>query len=133
MSKKYLLIIVLLLFAWFGRDWLPAEYQFWRENQIWITVRNISDKDINDVSVKVWSQTYELGTIIQGMTQQLKVYQRSKPSDVVLRFRYGRAVIERYVGTLGEDDHYPMVISVNNAGIVSVQEGAHQKVDETGK
>jgi len=133
MSKNYLLIILLLLFGWLSRDRLPTEYQFWKDKHAWIKVQNISEKDLKDVSVRVWSQPHQLGTINQGMTQELKVNRRSKISDVVLRFRYGSAVIEGYVGALGEDNHYQMEISVNDAGIVSVQKGTSLKVDETSK
>jgi hypothetical protein len=133
MSKNYLWIILLLLFGWLSLDRLPTEYQFWKDKQAWIKVQNISDKDIKDVSVRVWSQPHQLGTINQDMTRELTINRRSEISDVVLRFRYGSAVIERYVGTLGKDNHYQMEISVNDAGIVSVQEGTSQKVDATSK
>ncbi len=127
MTKNYLLIILLLLFAWSNRDRLPTEYQFWKNNQTWIKVQNNSDKDISNVSVSVWSNQHQLGTIKQGMTQELMVYRRRDDSPVLIRFRYGSEELERYVGMLNEDNQYQMVVSVNYAGVVTAREATPQE------
>ena len=133
MSKNFLLIILLLLFAWSNRDRLPTEYQFWRNNQTWIKVQNNSDKDLKDVSVGVWSQQHQLGTIKQGMTQELIVNRKRDASPVIVQFRYGSEMLERYAGILDAENQYQMVISVNYAGVVTAREATPQEVDETTK
>ena len=45
-------------------------------------------------------------------------------SDVIIRFKHGGDVIERYAGTLDEDTNYQLTISVNFAGVVTVETGA---------
>ncbi len=127
MTKNYLLIILLLLFAWSNRDRLPTEYQFWKTNQTWIKVQNNSDKDISNVSVAVWSHQHQLGTIKRGMSQELMVTRRRDDSPVLILFRYGSEELERYVGMLNEDNQYQMVINVNYAGVVNAREATPQE------
>jgi hypothetical protein len=133
MSKNYLLILLLLLFAWSNLDKLPPEYQFWKNNQTWIKVQNNSDKDLQNVSVGVWSQQHQLGTIKQNMSRELMVPRRRDVSPVLLRFRYGSEELERYAGLLNEDNQYQMMIYVSIAGVVTAREATPQEVDETTK
>jgi hypothetical protein len=133
MSKNYLLIILLVLFAWSNRDRLPTEYQFWKHNQAWIKVQNNSDKDIRNVSVAVWSFQHQLGTIKQGMTQELMIARRREGSPVSIRFRYGSEELERHAGMLDEDNQYQMVISVNFSGIVNARQVTPQEAEEITK
>ncbi len=133
MSKNYLLILLLLLFAWSSLDRLPPEYQFWRTNQTWIKVQNNSDKELNDVSVGVWSQQHRLGAIKQGMSQELMVSRRRDVSPVLIRFRYGNEELERYAGLLNEENQYQMVINVSYAGVVTAREATPQEVDAATK
>jgi hypothetical protein len=133
MSKNYLLIILLLLFAWSNLDKLPPEYQFWKNNQAWIKVQNNSDKDLKNVSVGVWSRQHRLGTIKQNMSQELMVLRRRDASPVLIRFNYGNEELERYAGLLDEENNYQMVISVSIAGIVTAREAAPQEADEATK
>ena len=58
--KEYLLVLLVLLFAWSNRDRVPAEYQFWRHNDTYVKVVNNSDQDLTDVKVVVWSAPHLL-------------------------------------------------------------------------
>jgi hypothetical protein len=133
MSKNYLLVILLVLFAWSSLDKLPPEYQFWKKNQTWIKVQNNSDQDLKNVSVGVWSQQHQLGTIKPGMSRELMVARRRDVSPVLLRFHYGSEELERYAGMLNEDNQYQMVINVSFAGVVTAREATPQESDEITK
>src|SRR5438105_2364805 len=124
--KEYLLVLLVLLFAWSNRDRVPAEYQFWRHNDTYVKVVNNSDQDLTDVKVVVWSAPHLLGTIKKGKAQDLKVHRLRDVTDVVVSFRYGNELIDRFAGTLDEEDDYKMVINVNYAGVLTVQEGASE-------
>lgn len=123
-SKEFLMFLLLALFVWSNRDRIPPEYQFWRNNQTWVKVQNNSEQDLADVVVTVWAKPHKLGTIKKGKSQELRSYRRHDVTEVVIRFRYGNEQIERHVGTLDEDDEYKMLITVNFAGVVVVQEGS---------
>jgi hypothetical protein len=133
MSKNFLLILLLLLFAWSSLDKLPPEYQFWRTNQTWIKVQNNSDKDLTDVSIGVWSLQHRLGMIKQNTSQQLMVLRRRDASPVVIRYRYGNEEMERYAGMLNEDNQYQMVISVSYSGVVTARDATPQEYEESTK
>src|SRR5438270_238792 len=90
--KEYLLVLLVLLFAWSNRDRVPAEYQFWRHNDTYVKVVNNSDQDLTDVKVVVWSAPHLLGTIKKGKAQDLKVHRLRDVTDVVVSFRYGDAL-----------------------------------------
>lgn len=123
-TKEILLYLLLALFAWSNRDRLPPEYQFWRHNETSVKVMNNSDQDLTDVAVVVWSTSHKIGTIKKGVSYELTPRRQRDLSEVVVRFRYGNELIERYAGTLDEDDKYRMVITVNYAGVVVVQVGS---------
>lgn len=123
-TTEILLYVLLVLFAWSNRDRIPPEYQFWRNNQTWVKVQNNSDQDLKEVAVVVWGSPHQLGTIKKGTSQTLKSYRRHEIAEVVVRFRYGNELIERHAGTLGEDDNYRMLITVNYAGVVVAQPGS---------
>jgi hypothetical protein len=65
-----------------------------------------------------------LGTIGKGSAQELKIGRKRDVTDVVIRFRYGNEMIERFAGTLDEEDKYRMLITINYAGVVVVREGS---------
>jgi hypothetical protein len=133
MSKNYLLILLLLLFAWSNLDKLPPEYQFWRNNQAWIKVQNSSDKELKNVSIGVWSRQHQIGTIKQGMSRDLMIFRRIDASPVLIRFRYDNEELERYAGMLNEDNQYQMVINVSYAGVVTARDATPQEADEATK
>lgn len=124
MKKEYLIFALFALFVWASQDKIPAEYQFWRNNDTQIKVENNSDQDISNVSVVVWSVPHSLGTIGKGSAQELKIGRKRDVTDVVIRFRYGNEMIERFAGTLDEEDKYRMLITINYAGVVVVREGS---------
>lgn len=124
MKKEYLIFALFALFVWASSDNIPAEYQFWRHNDTQIKVENNSDQDVSDVSVVVWSVPHTLGTIRKGNTQELKIGRKRDVTDVVLRFRYGNEMIERYAGPLDEASQYRMLITISYAGVVVVKAGS---------
>ena len=124
MKKEHLILVLFALFVWTSRDNIPAEYQFWRSNATQIKVENNSDQDISNVSVVVWSIPHSLGTIKKGNTQELKISRKRDVTDVVLRFRYGNEMIERFAGTLDEDNQYRMLLTIGYAGVVIVRAGS---------
>jgi hypothetical protein len=124
MKKEHLIFVLFALFVWTSRDNIPAEYQFWRSNATQIKVENNSDQDISNVSVVVWSIPHSLGTIKKGNTQELKIGRKRDVTDVVLRFRYGNEMIERFAGTLDEDNQYRMLLTIGYAGVVIVRAGS---------
>ena len=124
MKKEYLIFALFALFVWASRDNIPAEYQFWRQNDTQIKVENNSDQDVSNVSVVVWSVPHNLGTIGKGSAQELKIGRKRDITDVVIRFRYGNEMIERYAGPLDEEAKYRMLIIINYAGVVAVRAGS---------
>jgi hypothetical protein len=123
-TTEILLCVLLALFAWSNRDRIPPEYQFWRYNQTSVKIVNNSDQDLTDVSAVVWSVSHKIGTIKKGASFELKPHRQRDVTEIIIRFRYGNDLIERYAGTLDEDDKYRMVITVNYAGVVTVLEGS---------
>lgn len=124
-TTEILLYVLLALFAWSNRDRIPPDYQFWRYNQTSVKIVNNSDQDLTEVSAVVWSMPHKIGTIKKGASFELKPHRQRDLTEVVIRFRYGNDLIERYAGTLDEDDKYRMVITVNYAGVVAVLEGSN--------
>ncbi len=124
-TTEILLYVLLVLFAWSNRDRIPPEYQFWKHSQSTIKIQNNSDQDLTDVIVVVWGIPQKVGTIKKGLSNELKSFRRQDSTEVVIRFRYGTELIDRYAGTLDEDGKYQMLISVNYAGVVVVQDGSH--------
>ncbi|TAL10655.1 MAG: hypothetical protein EPO02_06810 [Nitrospirae bacterium] len=123
-TTEMLLYVLLVLFAWSNRDRIPPEYQFWKHNQSTVKVQNNSDQDLTDVAVVVWATPHKIGTIKKGTAYELITTRKRDDTEVVVQFRYGHELIDRYAGTLDEDDKYWMLITVNYAGVVVVQEGA---------
>lgn len=123
-TTEILLYVLLALFAWSNRDRIPPEYQFWHHNQTSITVQNSSDQDLREVSLVVWGTAHQLGVIKKGASQELKTHRQRDITEVVIRFRYGNELIDRYAGSLDEDDQYRMRITVGYAGVVVAQEGS---------
>ena len=121
--KEYLPIVLLLLFAWSNRDRIPVEYQFWKQNETWIRVRNQSDQDITGVILVVWSTPHALGDIKKGTVKDLRIPRKRDITEVVIRLRYGSEVIERHTGTLDESNNYQMTILLNFGGVVRTQSG----------
>ena len=130
-TTEILLYVLLALFAWSNRDRIPPEYQFWRYNQTSVKIVNNSDQDLTDVSAMVWSVSHKIGTIKKGTSFELRPHRQRDLTDIVVRFRYGNDLIERFAGTLDEDDKYRMVITVNYAGVVTVLEGSDMPEDAT--
>lgn len=124
MKKEYLIFALFALFVWSSLNNIPAEYQFWKQNATQIRVENNSDQDVSNVSVVVWSVPYTLGTIRKGNAQELKIGRKRDVTDVVLRFRYGNEMIERFAGTLDEENQYRMLLTISYAGVVIVREGS---------
>lgn len=122
--KEYLVLALFVLFVWSSRDKLPAEFQFWKKSNAGITVQNNSGQDLPDVTLVVYSTPNSLGTIKKDKSKTLAVKRLRDYSDVVIRFKYGGDMIERYVGTLDEDSNYSMAISVNFAGVVTTEDGS---------
>ncbi len=130
MLTNYLLILLVVLFAWSSRDKIPVEYQFWRHNESFVKVVNNSDQDLTEVKVLVWSEPHKIGPMKKGKTYELKMNRPRDVSDVVISFKYGNEVIERFAGTIDEEDEYKMTINVNFAGVITVQEGGAAPVSE---
>ncbi len=124
MKKEYLIFALFALLVWASLDNIPPQYQFWRQNDTQIKVENNSDQDVSNVSVVVWSVPHNLGTIGKGNAQELKIGRKRDVTDVVIRFRYGNEMIERYAGTLDEAAKYRMLITINYAGVVVVRAGS---------
>ena len=136
MKKEYLVFVLFILFVWSSRDKLPTEFQFWKKSSAGITVQNNSGKDVTDVSLVVYSIPKPLGTIKKDASKTLAVKRLRDHSDVIIRFKYGNDMIERYVGPIDEDSNYQMTIFVNFAGVVTAETGsaAEGKEEEsTGK
>jgi len=124
MKKEHLILALFALFVWSSLGKIPAEFQFWKQNDTQIKVENNSDQDISNVSVVVWSVPHTLGTIGKGNAQELKIGRKRDVTDVVIRFRYGNEMIERYAGPLDEEAKYRMLITINYAGVVAVRAGS---------
>jgi len=136
MKKEYLVFVLFILFVWSSRDKLPTEFQFWKKSSAGITVQNNSGQDVTDVSLVVYSIPKPLGTIKKDASKTLAVKRLRDHSDVIIRFKYGNDMIERYVGPIDEDSNYQMTIFVNFAGVVTAETGsaAEGKEEEsTGK
>jgi hypothetical protein len=124
MKKEYLVLVLFVLFVWSSRDKLPAEFQFWKKSSAGITVQNKSGQDVTDVSLVVYSIPKSLGAIKKDGSKTLAVKRLRDHSDVIIRFKYGNDMIERYVGPIDEDSNYQMTISVNFAGVVTAETGS---------
>jgi hypothetical protein len=124
MKKEYLILALFALFVWSSKDKIPAEFQFWKQNATQIKVENNSDQDVSNVSVVVWSVPHTLGTIRKGNAQELKIGRKRDVTDVVIRFRYGNEMVERFAGTLDEENQYRMLITISYAGVVFVRAGS---------
>jgi hypothetical protein len=124
MKKEYLILALFVLFVWSSRDKLPTEFQFWKTSSAGITVQNNSGQDVTDVSLVVYSIPQPLGTIKKDTSKTLAVKRLRDHSDVIIRFKYGGNMVERYVGPIDEDSNYQMTISVNFAGVVTAQTGS---------
>jgi len=124
MKKEHLIFALFLLFVWSSRDKLPADFQFWKKSSAGITIQNNSGQDVTDVSLVVYSIPKPLGTISKGTSKTVAVKRIRDYSDVVIRFKYGSEMVERYVGPIDEDSNYSMTISVNFAGVVTAQAGS---------
>ena len=136
MKKEYLVFVLFILFVWSSRDKLPTEFQFWKKSSGGVTVQNNSGQDVTDVSLVVYSIPKPLGTIKKDASKTLAVKRLRDHSDVIIRFKYGNDMIERYVGPIDEDSNYQMTIFVNFAGVVTAETGsaAEGKEEEsTGK
>ncbi|MEK6548909.1 MAG: hypothetical protein AABZ51_02310 [Nitrospirota bacterium] len=136
MKKEYLVLVLFVLFVWSSRDKLPTEFQFWKKSSAGITVQNKSGQDITDVSLVVYSTHNSLGAIKKDTSRTLAVKRLRDYSDVVIRFKYGGDIIERYVGPIDEDSNYQMTIFVNFAGVVTAQTGSAaggKEEESTGK
>ena len=136
MKKEYLVFVLFILFVWSSRDKLPTEFQFWKKSSAGVTVQNNSGQDVTDVSLVVYSIPKSLGTIKKDASKTLAVKRLRDHSDVIIRFKYGNDMIERYVGPIDEDSNYQMTIFVNFAGVVTAETGsaAEGKEEEsTGK
>ena len=136
MKKEYLIFVLFILFVWSSRDKLPTEFQFWKKSSAGVTVQNNSGQDVTDVSLVVYSIPKPLGTIKKDASKTLAVKRLRDHSDVIIRFKYGNDMIERYVGPIDEDSNYQMTIFVNFAGVVTAETGsaAEGKEEEsTGK
>jgi len=136
MKKEYLVFVLFILFVWSSRDKLPTEFQFWKKSSAGVTVQNNSGQDVTDVSLVVYSIPKPLGTIKKDASKTLAVKRLRDHSDVIIRFKYGNDMIERYVGPIDEDSNYQMTIFVNFAGVVTAETGsaAEGKEEEsTGK
>lgn len=121
--KEYLLAAFLLLVLWSNRDRLPVEYQFWRQNETLIQVLNRSDQDITGVGLVVWASPHTLGNILKGRGKELRVPRQRDTTEVVVRFKYGKELIERHAGTLNEENNYRMNVLVHFAGVVLTEYG----------
>ena len=130
MKKEHLIFALFLLFVWSSRDKLPTEFQFWKKSSAGITVQNSSGQDVTDVLLVVYSTPNSMGTIKKDTSKTLAVKRLRDHSDVVIRFKYGGDMIERYVGPIDEDSDYQMTISVNFAGVVTAQTGSAARVKE---
>lgn len=119
--KEYLVLALFVLFVWSSRDKLPAEFQFWKKSNAAIKVLNNSGQDLSDVALVVYSVPRALGNIKKDASKELSVKRLRDYSDVVIRFKYGGDMIERYAGTLDEDADHHLVISVNFAGVVTTE------------
>lgn len=122
--KEYLVLALFVLFVWSSRDKLPAEFQFWKKSNAAIKVLNNSGQDLSDVALVVYSTPRALGNIKKDASKELSVKRLRDHSDVVIRFKHGGDVIERYAGTLDEDANYQLTISVNFAGVVTAEGGS---------
>jgi hypothetical protein len=123
MKKEHLIFALFLLFVWSSRDKLPTDFQFWKKSSAGITVQNNSGQDVTDVSLVVYSIPKPLGTIKKDTSKVVAVKRLRDHSDVIIRFKYGNDMVERYVGPIDEDSNYQMTISVNFAGVVTAQTG----------
>lgn len=136
MKKEYLVFVLFILFVWSSRDKLPTEFQFWKKSSAGVTVQNNSGQDVTDVSLVVYSVPKPMGTIKKDASKTLAVKRLRDHSDVIIRFKYGNDMIERYVGPIDEDSNYQMTIFVNFAGVVTAETGSAAEVKEkesTGK
>ncbi len=124
MKKEHLILALFVLFVWASRDKLPTELQFWKKSTAGITVQNNSDQDLTDVILVVYSTPNPLGTIRKDKSRTLTPKRLRDHSDVVIQFRYGGDIVERYVGTIDEDSNYQMTIRVNFAGVVNAETGS---------
>lgn len=136
MKKEYLVFVLFILFVWSSRDKLPTEFQFWKKSSAGITVQNNSGQDVTDVSLVVYSIPKPMGTIKKDTSKTLAVKRLRDHSDVIIRFKYGNDMIERYVGPIDEDSNYQMTIFVNFAGVVTAETGSaaeDKEGESTGK
>jgi len=124
MKKEHLILALFVLFVWSSRDKLPTELQFWKKSTAGITVQNNSGQDLTDVALVVYSTPNPMGTIRKEKSKTLKPKRLRDHSDVVIRFKYGGDMVERYVGTIDEDTNYQMTIYVNFAGVVTAETGS---------
>jgi hypothetical protein len=121
--KGALVAALLVLLVWMNRDQIPAEFQFWSKKETVITVRNNSDRAINDVVLVVWSKEHPLGTIPKGTSRDVKTPRPRDTTEVVLKFRYGPELIDHHVVTLSDQTGYQLTAAVNYAGVVTTQMG----------
>jgi protoheme ferro-lyase len=114
---------LLALVVWMNRDQVPMELQFWSKKETVITVRNNSDRAINDVVLVVWSKEHPLGTIPKAVSREVKTTRPREATEVILRFRYGPELIDHHVATLTDQTGYQLTAAVNYAGVVTTQMG----------
>ena len=124
MKKEYLVFALFILFVWSSRDKLPADFQFWKKSSAGITVQNKSGQDVADVALVVYSIPKAMGPLKKDESKTLAVKRLRDHSDVIIRFRYGNDMIERYVGPIDEDSNYQMTIFINFAGVVTAETGS---------
>jgi hypothetical protein len=123
MKKEYLILAIVVLLVWVGRNNIPPRFQFWKTTETMITVLNNSGQDLSDVTLVVWSEPYLLGTIRKDRAKNFKTPRLSDTTDVIIKFKYGAEPVERHVGILNEASDYKMNIQVNFAGVVTAQVG----------
>ena len=133
MKKEYLIYALIALVLWFARDYIPTQFQFWKNNNTMISVQNNSGQDLSDVAVVVWSKPHSLGTIAKGTAKSFNTYRPLDITDVFIKFKYGSETVERLVGTLDEGSNYKMTILVNFAGVVTAQTGTAASGDSDDK
>jgi hypothetical protein len=121
--KGAVVAVLLVLLVWMNRDQIPTEFQFWSKKETVITVRNNSDRAINDVVLVVWSKEHPLGTIPKGTSRDVKTSRPRDTTEVILKFRYGPELIDHHVVTLTDQTGYQLTAAVNYAGVVTTQMG----------
>src|SRR6266542_143026 len=122
--KEYLLALLVLIVVWVNKDHIvPVKYQFWATQQSHLRIYNNSDKDINDVVVRVWAKPQAIGNLKKGDAKDVAAPRSRDMTEVVVLFKYGNETVEKHLGILDDESNYEMRIYVNYAGVVTSQAG----------